>query len=749
MKSASLNHAYRLVWSDIHQAFVAVAEFATAKGKGSGRAAAVATVVLSSAALAAGPSSSLPTGGNVVAGTGSISQSGNTLTINQSSNKLAVDWQNFSVGTGKTVNFVQPSSDSVALNRVLGSDVSVIQGSINANGQVFLVNPNGVLFTPSAQVNVGSIVASTLNISTADFMAGNYRFTGAASNAIINQGNIQTIAGGTIALIAARIENVGQLTAPQGNVLMGAGQKVRLDLGGPVKIEVEAGALNAVIEQSGGIRADGGLVYLTAKAAGDLASAAINQTGLIEARTVATGQQGKIYLMADMDKGSVKVAGTLDASAPNGGNGGFIETSAAKVKVADGVNVTTAAPSGQTGTWLIDPNDFTIAASGGDISGGTLSSTLLRNSVVVESTRGATSGNGDIFVNDAVTWSTPSTLTLSAQRNIAINAPISAGVVGGRVQLEYGQGAVAAGNTASYTFGVGGKINLQAGNNFLTKLGSDGSTDTWKVITSLGAAGSINGTDLQGMNGNLSGKYVLGADIDATATKLWNNGAGFLPIGSNNDRFTGSLNGLGHTISGLTINRPSTDYVGLFGYAIHATLQNIGLVGGTVSGKNDVGGLAGLSIFSTISNSYTTGTVSGTTYVGGLVGENDYSTVSNSYATGAVSGSTIVGGLVGYNSPSTVSNSYATGNVSGATYVGGLVGYNYSSTVSNSYATGNVSGATNVGGLLGGGVLLLPSAIVSGTPPAAKPLAMGVWVKQLQNSQTPPRLPRGIHPSGR
>ena len=97
---------------------------------------------------------------------------------------MAIDWQSFSIGKGNTVNFVQPSASAVALNRVLGSDVSVIQGALNANGQVFLINPNGVLFSPSAQVNVGSLVASTLSISNADFMAGNYRFEGSSSNAI-------------------------------------------------------------------------------------------------------------------------------------------------------------------------------------------------------------------------------------------------------------------------------------------------------------------------------------------------------------------------------------------------------------------------------------------------------------------------------------------------------------------------------------------------------------------------------------
>jgi filamentous hemagglutinin family protein len=128
----------------------------------------------------------LPTGGSVVAGSGNISQSGNAMTINQASNRLAIDWQSFSVGAGNTVNFVQPGASAVALNRVLGADVSSIQGAIKANGQVFLINPNGLLFSPTSQVDVGSLVASTLNMRTADFMAGHYTFEGASSNAVVN-----------------------------------------------------------------------------------------------------------------------------------------------------------------------------------------------------------------------------------------------------------------------------------------------------------------------------------------------------------------------------------------------------------------------------------------------------------------------------------------------------------------------------------------------------------------------------------
>ena len=307
-----------------------------------------AIALVSTCAIAA----DLPVNGQITAGSGHISQSGNTMTVNQSSGSMAANWDSFSIGRGNTVNFVQPSSNSVAMNRVLGSDVSVIQGALNANGKVFIVNPNGVLFTPSSQVNVGGLVASTRNISTEDFMSGNYKFEGNNSNSIINQGNIITPQGGTVALIAAKIINQGTIETPKGNTLFGAGNKIRLDLGGPVKLEVEEGAIEALIEQGGAIKADGGYVYLTAKAASNLASATINHTGITEAKTMATGEKGEIILLGDMQGGTLNAGGTLDASAPGNGDGGFIETSAAHVNTQPGLKVNASSKNGKAGDWL-------------------------------------------------------------------------------------------------------------------------------------------------------------------------------------------------------------------------------------------------------------------------------------------------------------------------------------------------------------------------------------------------------------
>src|SRR5947209_8535859 len=156
----------------------------------------------------ASQSFALPTGGVVSAGGATISPDGST--INQSTANVAINWQSFSIGQGQAVRFIQPSASAVALNRVLGPDASSILGSLSANGKVFLVNPNGVLFGQGAQVNVGGLVASTRNITDADFMAGNYRFTGSGSGQVVNQGTINAD-GGYVALLGANVSNEGTI----------------------------------------------------------------------------------------------------------------------------------------------------------------------------------------------------------------------------------------------------------------------------------------------------------------------------------------------------------------------------------------------------------------------------------------------------------------------------------------------------------------------------------------------------------
>ncbi len=323
---------------------------------------------------------------------------------------------------------MQPGSNSVALNRVLGSDPSNILGSLSANGKVFLLNPNGILFGKGAQVNVGGLVASTLTLTDSDFMAGRYNFTGGGNGKVLNKGSINAD-GGYVALFGANVSNEGVISAKLGTVTLAAGNAVTLDVAGDglLNVTVNQGAVKALAQNGGLIRADGGQVLLTAQSAGNLLQSAVNNTGVIQAQSI-ENHNGTIRLMGDMQNGTVNVGGKLDASAPNGGSGGFIETSAAQVKVADNAVVTTQSAQGNSGTWLIDPKDFTIGA-GGDIAASTLSNNLVTTNVTISSNDGAVEGYGDINVNGAVSWSAsgnPTTLTLIAVRDVNVNEAITA-----------------------------------------------------------------------------------------------------------------------------------------------------------------------------------------------------------------------------------------------------------------------------------------------------------------------------------
>jgi filamentous hemagglutinin family protein len=710
-KHAALNRIYRLVWSHARQAHVAVAETAKGRGKqGTRRKLLLALALTPPLALGA------PSGGEVIAGSGRITQQGATTRIQQDSAKLSLNWQGFNVGAEESVVFAQPDANSVAVNRIYDPDASQILGHLSANGQVYLINPNGVLFGRGATVDVGGLVASTLDLQGTD--SKGTHFAGSGQGSVVNEGAITAAPGGYVALLGNKVSNTGTVSAQLGTVAMGAGSAVTLKFEGSTlaQLQVDQSVLKSTVENGGLVQANGGQVLISAGAAESLLASVVNNTGVVEAQTVQ--QHGsKIVLLSGMNAGTTTVAGKLDASAPNGGNGGFIETSGAQVKVADDASVTTAAPLGLAGTWLIDPHDFTVSATAtgsvtagtpdGDISGATLSTALGSGNVTILSAQGSNaSGQGNINVNDDVSWSA-NTLTLTAAHDINVNALMTAT---GTSTLELNtatangaDSAVAGGavNMGINDAGFTGRIDFgsRSGSGFL-RVNANGYT----IINSLGAQGSTSGLDLQGMNGNLGGHYALGSNIDATATASWHAGAGFAPVGGDAaSPFTGSFQGLGHTISGLSINRPTTNGVGLFGATdAGAAISNLGVVDGRVTGNSRVGGLVGVN-YGAVTATYVTGDVRGLEQVGGLVGINSLSgALTGTYATGAVSGTgSFVGGLVGYNQNAGLINSHATGIVRGGHDVGGLVGYTRGSALTNIYATGNVSGSNGVGGLVG------------------------------------------------
>ncbi len=429
-----------------------------------------------------------PGGGQIVSGVGSISESGVTTTIQQSSQTLRLNWQSFNVDAAHTVDFVQPGRNALAVNRIQSSTPSAIFGRLNANGQVWLINPNGVLFGPSAQVNVGGIVASTLDVD-ANTLSGNTRtFSGAGRGSIVNQGSIVAADGGYVALLGNRVSNQGVVSARLGTVALAGGSAATLTFDGSrlLHVEVDASTLGNLAENRQLLVADGGQVVMTAGAKNELLASVVNNTGEVRARTVGE-QQGKIVLLGGMQAGQVNVGGTLDASAPEGGDGGSIETSAAHFNLAPDAHITAAAPDGHAGNWLVDPTNLTIDAT----TASTVSNTLQGGTSVTEQTTatGATgpgvqsSGAGDININAPVTWTNAAAnFTLQALNAINVNAAVNGA---GNVTMQAGTGNLSIAPGASVTGGAG--VVLATSANFVNNAGSaavsTGTAAPWRIYS--------------------------------------------------------------------------------------------------------------------------------------------------------------------------------------------------------------------------------------------------------------------------
>jgi trimeric autotransporter adhesin len=477
-----MNHIYRLCWNRTLRAWVPASELAKSKSVGTSRSRPATRVplMLSLLSVSLGMSGlawagNTPMGGQVVSGSGQITQSGSVTTIQQNSQTLSLNWQSFGIGADQTVNFLQPGSSAIAVNRVLGNTASEIYGHLNANGQVWLINPNGVLFGKDAQVNVGGIVASTLDLDASTLGTGNVRFAGNGKGSVVNLGAITVTPGGYVALLGNTVSNQGVIRAQLGTVALAGGTAMTLTFADNhlMHLVVEANTVKSLVENRQLIVADGGNVLMTAGARNSLIDSAVNNTGTVQAQTVAE-HNGTITLLGGMEAGTVNAGGTLDASAPNGGNGGFIETSGAQAHIADGAVITTKAAGGKDGTWLVDPTDFTIAASGGDITASTLESQLVSGNVAFTSANGAGGTSGNINVNQAVTWSANTSLTLTASNNVNLNAAIT--------------------NT-----GAGGKTVLNAGNAFINNAGASGLGGHWAIYS---ASPTATGEKLGGLTPN-------------------------------------------------------------------------------------------------------------------------------------------------------------------------------------------------------------------------------------------------------
>jgi filamentous hemagglutinin family protein len=282
-----------------------------------------------------------PIGGSVVNGSASFATAGNTLTVTNTPGTI-INWQGFSINSNEITNFAQQSASSAVLNRVVGSDPSNIMGTLRSNGRVFLVNPNGILFGAGAVVDVAGLVASTLNLSNADFLAGKNHFTqvpGAGN--VSNAGSITAQDNGQIYLIAPNVENTGVITAPNGEILLAAGYSVDL-------VSTDDPNLRVNITAPAGDATNVGQLIASSGSLG-LFGTVVSNSGVVSADS-ATLQGGKIVFKATQ---RTEISGTVSA---NGITGGNIEVLGNQVGIMDGVTVT--ANGTQSGGTILVGGDY-------------------------------------------------------------------------------------------------------------------------------------------------------------------------------------------------------------------------------------------------------------------------------------------------------------------------------------------------------------------------------------------------------
>jgi filamentous hemagglutinin family protein len=624
-----MNNIYRSIWNDATGTFVAVSENAGSAGKkastctsASGGAALAMKALAISLMMVGASTYAAPVDGVVTAGTATIGGAPGSMVITQTTHNAVINWQSFNVAAGESVRFDQPNSNSVALNRVLGSDPSSILGTLSANGKVFLVNPNGILFGKDASVNVGGLVASSLNIGDADFMAGHYRFSGAGKGTVANLGAINA-PGGYVALLGANVSNDGVIAARLGSVALAAGNAITLDVAGDglLNVAISEGAVNALVQNGGLIQADGGQVLLSARAAGGLLQGGVNNSGLIEARSL-QDHNGTIRLLGDAQSGAVQVGGALDASGSaagqtggtvqvlghtvnlasatinasgdaggglvqlgsnfhgdgampsahttvldgavvyadaigtgnggriavrsdgdtsvnatltarggaGGGNGGFIETSGKNVVLGADNSVSTLAPKGNTGTWLLGPTNWTIAGAGGDETPEQVRTSLASSDRLIRTTN-------DITVADAVVWTTGQKLELSAGHDVLVKAAMTASTAGSAVVLTAGNDVLV--NAAITASARGSRISMTAGRDVTDTAAVTATATGAKIAMSAGRNVSVATVTADG-GGSVD--LIAGNDVRANG-KISTDGGAVLMIADNDGTGPGAGGG--------------------------------------------------------------------------------------------------------------------------------------------------------------------------------------------------------------
>ena len=657
-----MNRIYRTLWSIATQSWQAVPEIAKTAGKKSKSSAGgvVASVALGftlhGVAHAQAPPAinQLPTGGTVVRGSATINQTvtaqAAAMTVNQSSQRAAINWNTFNLGSAASINFVQPNAQAVTLNRVNDSNPSLIFGRITSNGQVFLTNANGVYFSPTASVDVGAITATTHHISDDNFMSGKDVFErNGATGKVVNEGRISAALGGYVALLAPEVQNAGVVVARAGTVAMAAGDTITLNLDGAgslAGITTTPSTIATLVENKQAVLAPDGQIILSAVALNKLQAGVIKNSGSLEANSL-VNKGGKIVLEGDditLDRNS-----KIEAKGPQGGGtvlvGGDWQGSsdlrkATQVTMEAGATIDASATEQGDGGKVVLWSDVHNANSVTKVEGRIEAKAAGTGQGGHIETSGHTLNVGNLVVNaqttngpDGVWLLDPYDITISSGTDATTSGTINTGTntytasaSSSVVNVTTLQNALGSNNVVVSTTGGGADAgNITIANN----LTWGGNGTTTKTLT-LTASGGISGTGNIAMTGatgtgvifSQAGDSTYSGAITGTYASLTKQGAGTLTLaGANSYKLT--------TVSAGTLKAGSATAFGNIntGTVIVAAGAAIDLNGNTMTGS-----IPGLTLNGTgvggagaLINSSTTGA----TYVGSVVLGSDSSIVGD------------------------------------------------------------------------------------------------------------------------
>ncbi|TAM21308.1 MAG: filamentous hemagglutinin N-terminal domain-containing protein, partial [Nevskiaceae bacterium] len=572
-----------------------------------------------------------PTGGEVIAGQVHIGQpDALTTLVQQASQNAVVNWQQFNVGGQELVQFIQPSASAAILNRIVGGSPSEILGNISANGRVFLINTQGVMFGAGSRVDVAGLVATTLDIADADFMNGRYVLAGNGSGAgVVNQGQISAADGGFVILAGDSARNSGLIQARLGDIVLASGSAMTLDLAGDglINYRVDGAALSqaAGVANSGQLLADGGRVLMSAEVARGLVRDVVNNSGLIRATGVAE-ENGEIVLVGA--GGNVVNTGTLDASSASGTGGSIQVLGDRDIRIEAGLIDASGAQGGgeirlgggiEGGEGLLQAErlylaeaatvraDATVLGDGGRIAAYSQDHSVLAGML---SARGGAQGGDGGFVET----SSHGLLTVT-------QVPQLAGDTGGHWLIDPEDIDIVAGNgyggiSSSNPFVANGD-SAQLGVNLITSALSGGASVTVstggsgsqagdiRLLTALDYNGTGNGTlTLDAAGGIFLNQQIFDSTAGGDSLNLNLNAGGSINLGSSIDLGSGAadlLAGGSISLGDLTASSIQVDAVGSVSLdaarTLRSTTSGIYLAGASLELAGLLGSAAEIDVY--------------------------------------------------------------------------------------------------------------------------------------------------------